>query len=157
MFDNNKQVIEINGIKLEVDMRYAKRIDTLTIGSRVKCLVKTGYSDENYKSCPGVVVGFEPFKERPAIVVAYIQSDYNSSSLKFRTITAETKDFEIVAAVDDDMLELTRDQILQSMDRAIETAQLKVAEELAKKEFFLAKFGAYFPEAAGILKPMQEV
>ena len=55
------QVIEINGVKLEVDMRYAKRVDLLRIGSRVKVLVKT-YSE--YKIYPGVKIGRESCRER---------------------------------------------------------------------------------------------
>ena len=70
-------IVEVNGIKLEVDLRTAKRIDQLTdqltIGSRVKCLVKQ-YSD--FKTVPGVVVGFEPFEKLPTIVVAYLDTDY---------------------------------------------------------------------------------
>lgn len=70
MNDQNKRVIEINGVKLEVDMRYAKRVDELRVGSKVKVLNKE-YS--SYKVYPGVIVGFEEFDNLPTIVVAYLE------------------------------------------------------------------------------------
>ena len=32
MSEENKRVVEINGIKMEIDLRYAKRIDTFKVG-----------------------------------------------------------------------------------------------------------------------------
>ena len=42
---DNKKIVEVNGIKLEVDMRYAKRIDEFRVGDTVKVL------DVNDKWC----------------------------------------------------------------------------------------------------------
>jgi hypothetical protein len=53
MSEETKRVIEINGVKMEVDMRYAKRVDELRIGSRVKVLIKE-YS--SYKIYLGVSI-----------------------------------------------------------------------------------------------------
>lgn len=55
--ENGKTIIEVNGVKLEVDLRTARRIDEIRIGDRVKVLIK-GYSD--YKVHAGTVIGFEP-------------------------------------------------------------------------------------------------
>jgi hypothetical protein len=137
------QVIEINGVKLEVDMRYAKRVDLLRIGSRVKVLVKT-YSE--YKIYPGVVVGFDPFQNLPSITVAYIDVNYNEAALKFVAINGSTKDTEIVLAVDADHLGLDRDEILKKMGRQISTKQLELEQLEQTREFFLKKFGAYFTD-----------
>lgn len=46
-----KKIVEINGIKMEVDMRHAKTIDTYKIGDRVKVLVKQ-YSDTYRRKLP---------------------------------------------------------------------------------------------------------
>ena len=93
---DQKRVIEVNGVKLEVDMRYAKRIEELRIGSKVKALNKE-YS--SYSVYPGVIVGFEQFEKLPTIVVAYYKTDYSGSDIKFVYYNAETKDTEICSAV----------------------------------------------------------
>ena len=40
MSEDQKRIIEVNGVKLEVDMRYARKIEELRVGSRVKVLIK---------------------------------------------------------------------------------------------------------------------
>lgn len=138
-------IIEINGIKIEADLRTAKRIDTLQIGSRVKCLTKTAYESE-YKVHPGVVVGFEPFQSRPTIVVAYLDVDYLGATLKFRSLNADTKDFEIVAAIDNDQLEVNKADVISKLDREIEKKRLELEDIEQRKAFFLRMFGAYFKD-----------
>lgn len=140
--NSDMQVIEINGVKLEVDMRHARRIDTLRVGSRVKVLVKLY---DGFKVYPGVVVGFDAFDKLPTINVAYITGAYNAA-LTFLGINANTKDTEIVAATDDDHLELSRDDVLSQFDRAITAEELKLAELRQTREFFLRRFGEYFKE-----------
>ena len=61
-------VIEINGVKLEVDLRSARRIDTLRVGDRVKLLEKTSYGGPIVHH--GVVAGFDPFPSQPTIIVS---------------------------------------------------------------------------------------
>ncbi len=141
MTDANMQTVEINGVKLEIDLRTARRIDTLRVGSRVKVLVKT-YSD--FKIYPGVVVGFDPFQQMPSITVAYMDIDWSTAALKFIAINAATKNTEIVAAMDADHLELSRDEILAKMDRQIATEEAKLQELTETRAFFLRKFGEYF-------------
>lgn len=144
MTDSQMTIIEVNGIKLEVDLRTAKRIDQLKVGSRVKCLVKT-YSD--FKTYPGVVIGFEPFNQRPTIVVAYLEVDYSSAALKFMSFNSDTKDFEIVADIDNNALEVDKANIVQKFDRELAKKELEVEEIQDKKAFFLAHFGRYFVDA----------
>lgn len=143
MTEKQTTIIEINGVKLEVDLRNAKRIDQLTIGSRVKCLVKQ-YQD--FATFPGVIVGFEPFQKLPTIVVAYLATDYSSAGLKFKSFNAETKDFEVVADLDNNALEVDRANVIQKMDREIAKKQAELDEIEAQKAFFLAHFGRYFSE-----------
>ena len=144
MSPKTKTIIEINGVKLEVDLRTAKRIDELKVGSRVKCLVKR-YND--MITYPGVIVGFEPFTSLPSIVVAYIEGDY-SSELKFKTFNAETKDFEIIADLDNNSLEVNKISILERMDRELSKKELEVQELKERRQFFLAKFNVYFNDTA---------
>lgn len=136
-------IIEVNGIKLEVDLRSAKRIDQLQVGSRVKCLVKQ-YSD--FSTFPGIVVGFEPFPSRPTIVVAYLDTGYGSPGLKFKSFNSETKDFEIVSDLDNNSLEIDRANVLEIFDRDLAKKEIELHEIRQKKAFFLAHFGRYFTE-----------
>jgi hypothetical protein len=134
-------IIEINGVKLEVDLRNAKRIDQLVIGSRVKCLVKR-YND--WATYPGVIVGFEPFPTKPTIVVAYLETEYSYAGLKFKSFNADTVDFEVVADLDHNALEVNRESVLQQFDRELGKKELELEEMRQKRSFFLANFGAFF-------------
>lgn len=143
MTDSQKTIIEINGVKMEVDLRHAKRIDQLQIGSRVKCLIKR-YSD--FVTYPGVIVGFEPFPSKPTIVVAYLETDYSGASLKFQSFNSETKDFEMVADLDNNAMEVDKAHILTMMDREIAKKEEELRAVHDKRTFFLDKFKAYFTE-----------
>lgn len=134
-------IVEINGNKLEVDLRTARKIETLRVGSRVKVLRKD-YSE--YKVLPGVIVGFDQFEKLPTITVAYVERDWSTAALKFIAINAQTKDVEIIAATDADHLELNRDEILEKIDRDIEASAQKVDELKRHRDFFLRRFGEYF-------------
>ena len=138
-------VIEINGVKLEVDLRHAKRIDTLRIGDRVKLLEKQ-YSN-NVTVHPGVIAGFEPFPSAPTIIVAYIERSYKAAELKFaylRTNDTECK-FEIVPSIDGD-LALNPGDIVSEMNAQILSKEQEIADLAMRRDYFLANFQKYFPE-----------
>lgn len=137
---STKTIIEVNGVKLEVDLRTARRIDELKIGSPVKCLVKQ-YTD--YKVCPGVIVGFVPFKNKPSIVVAYLDTTYSSADLKFVTFNEDTRDFEIVADIDYNSMELDKGNVLRLMDKDITKKEQELQDLIAKKKFFLENFDSF--------------
>lgn len=139
--EDTKQIIEINGLKMEIDTRYARRIEELRIGSRVKVLVK-GYSDD-WTAHSGVVVGFEPFPERPTIIVAYIKSNYNDVGLEIVHYHKDTKDKQIVAALDDDF-SVSRKEVLGWFDRETAKAEETIKLITAKRQFFLDRFQAYW-------------
>lgn len=141
---DNKTIIEINGVKMEVDLRHAKRIEHLQVGSRVKCLVK-GYGSE-FNVHPGVIVGFEPFEKLPSIVVAYLKDDYSTASLVFKSYNAQCSDFEIVADLDNNALEVDKANIIAKFDREAEKKRMELEELESRKKFFLKKFGVYFTE-----------
>lgn len=138
-----KTVIEVNGIKLEVDLRTAKRIDELKVGDRVKVLVKN-YSD--YAVHAGTIIGFEPFQNLPTIIVAYLEKSYSEAKIKFLYFNSQTKETEIVKAIDDDCLDIDKASVLQMMDREIIKAQETVKDLQAKRQFFVDNFKSYWPE-----------
>lgn len=110
---NEKTIIEVNGVKLEVDMRYARRIEEIRIGDKVKVLKKQ--YGESFAVVPGIIVGFEPFKQLPTIVVAYVESDWSKAEIKFLHYNSGVKDVEIVHAADEDF-HVDRDALIARLD-----------------------------------------
>lgn len=140
------KTIEVGGVKIDVDMRYAKRHDTLAVGSKVKLLKKAGSYGED-KVYPAAVVGFEPFKGLPTIIVTYLEVEYGKSSVQFAYINANTGDkYDIVLSVDDD-IPLTKADIVEKLDSEIvkHQAALDTAKQL--KVQFIRHFGRWFETA----------
>ena len=137
-------VVEVNGVKLEVDLRTARRIDTMKVGSRVKVLTKTY---DSYKIRPGIVAGFEPFEKMPSIVVAVLDVTYAEAKLEFVTFNSASKDVEIVAALDDDELEVNRANVHSHFDRQIATKENEIDDLNRRREWFDKNFAAYFADA----------
>jgi len=138
MSDN--RIIEINGIKFEVDERTAtlRQLSTIAIGAKVKVL-----KDE--KVYYGTVIGFEPFPENPVVIIAYIDTGYYSSTieLKFLYYSSKSKE-QIVVSSEDDDAGIERDDIVQRLDRAISGKEKEIEELQDKKRYFLTKFKTYW-------------
>lgn len=132
-----KKIIEVNGLKLEIDARTAQvsKVETYKVGDSVKLLYKS-YSGYEVKF--GVIAGFEQFKARPTIVVAYI--DYNE--LKFVSIH-DGSEHEIIPVGEHD-LTTERDWIEARMNDGIAKKELELTELKMKRDFFKKMFGKYF-------------
>lgn len=141
MSDPTNTTIEVNGVKLDVDLRTARRIDTIAVGTRVKVLRKE-YS--SYKVLHGVVIGFEPFKNLPTIIVAAATISYNEAKVEFIYYNAETKDIEMVVACEDDLAALDKNDFVSQVDREIGKKQAEINDLNAKKAYFLDKFRCYW-------------
>lgn len=135
--------IEINGIKVEVDLRTCKRIDTFKIGDNVKVLKKQ-YGEE-YKVYSGVIVDFVNFKERPALVVAYFDNSYSDVNIKFETITKDSKDIEIAPCLPHEM-KLNKDRVVDKFDIEIAAKEREADELRQKKQYFIDNFEKFFEE-----------
>ncbi len=135
--------IEINGIKVEVDLRTCKRIDTFKIGDNVKVLKKQ-YGEE-YKVYSGVIVDFVNFKERPALVVAYFENSYSGVNIKFETITKDSKDIEIAPCLPHEM-KLNKDRVVDKFDIEIAAKEREADELRQKKQYFIDNFEKFFEE-----------
>lgn len=138
---NPNQIIEINGVKLDIDTRVAKRIDAIKVGTRVKVLKKE-YS--SYKVHHGIVIGFEPFKALPTIVIACALVEFNVAKIDFVYYNSESKDVEVVVALDDDEAALDKNTFIAQVDREIAAYQAKIKELEEKKDYFLSKFKSYW-------------
>lgn len=141
MSEQEMQTIEISGVKMEVDMRTARRVETLKVGSRVKLLKKPGdYHDGKVYS--GVVIGFEPFPSTPTIIVAYVEIDYTTADLKFLSFSSDTKDWELVASVDDALFD--RDEVFTRLDKKIEEKKRELEDLQERRNYFATKFSTFW-------------
>lgn len=141
---SNFTTIEINGVKLEVDLRTAKRIETLKVGSKVKLLSKKS-TYASSKVYPGVIVGFEPFKDRPTIIVAYLAQDWNTAKVEFAYINKENEEFEMIASIDDD-LSINKSEVLSLFDKQVAAKRREIEEIEERRAYFLSKFGVHFAQ-----------
>lgn len=140
MQEQESTTVEVNGIKYEVDLRGAKKIQQFKVGDRVKVLIK-GYGTD-YTVHAGVIVGIDAFKALPTVVVAYMPTNaWTDPSVQFAYLNAQTKDTEIVPMAGDEIIP-TRDTILSMFGRALDRKRVEIAEIEAKREYFLRRFGS---------------
>lgn len=134
--------IEINGVKMEVDLRYAKRVDVMKVGTKVKVL-KEDYSGP--KVYAGVVVGFEPFQKLPTIVVAYVEEDWDKSAIKFLFFNEKAKadKMDIVVAADQDF-SVDRNVIMAKFDKQIAAKQREIETIEEQRRYFETNFAAFW-------------
>ena len=143
--ENDKKIIEVNGVKLEVDLSQAKVISHYRIGDQVKVLHKE-YS--NYSPYAGVIVGFDNFKERPTIIVAYIKTSYDSAEIKMVYIHKDTEDVEICPITDGD-INFDKAKVMELFDRKILVEEEKLKGLKNQKNYFIERFGEYFEKEKG--------
>lgn len=140
---SEKTIFEINGVKLEVDMRYARRIEELKIGSPVKLLSKNSYS--GHKVFPGVIIGFEPFKDLPTIIVAYVEDDWSTAQIKVVSINAKQETFDIVAAVDKDFT-IDRTIVLSRFEKQILAKEREIDAIKEQMKYFESNFAVFWAQ-----------
>lgn len=137
-----KRLVEINGIKMEVDMRSARRVDTFKVGDNVKVLGKTYNDQHEIKS--GIIVDFAMFKELPTIIVAvFTEGGWSSTpSISFEYINSESEK-EIIFASDEE-IRVSKEGVIEKFERAIqqkknEWQDLENQFEYFKKHFLRSK------------------
>ena len=138
--ENDKRIIEINGVKLEVDLSTARRIDEFKVGDNVKILQKNSSS---YDVLPGVIVEFVGFKALPTIVIAVFKQDYWGSKVEFIYYNSQTEDYEIVACADHE-LKLEKCRVIDKFNIEIEKKRSELDELTAKRDWFTKYFDKYF-------------
>lgn len=138
-----KRIVEINGVKLEVDLREAVTVESYKCGDLVKILVPA-YGDE-FKAHAGVIIGFDDFKEHPAIVVAYLAASYGEAKIEMAYVCDGSK-VEITHASPCDV-PFSKKQIDDLLDKNIADQQKSLDEALWRKQQFEEWFGKYFEPA----------
>lgn len=138
-----EQEIEINGIKMMVDLRHAKVVNQFRVGDAVKLLIK---KDKEQEVKSGVIAGFEQFESLPTIVVAYINNDYYGASLKFAYINKDTASKYNLIPTELDLLHHDKSYVTQKMQDEITKKEIELADAKRKYEFFIQNFGALTDE-----------
>jgi hypothetical protein len=133
-----KRVIEINGVKMEVDLRNAKTVNSYKVGDTIKVL-KKNYSG-SYDVHFGVIIGFTEFTELPTIEILYLKDNYSSADIDFLCYNAETEDVEIAPVHPYETL-FSEASIVEKLDKQISNKEEELRTLRAKKAAFLQHFG----------------
>lgn len=139
------KIIEVGGIKLEVDMRHAVKVEYYKVGTKVRILKKSSSYGEEYKTYGGVIIGFDQFKKQPSILIAYLKSSYGDAEIEFLTFNDKTKDVEICIA-DSNFIPFEKATILEKLNNKITEEEQSLLEARAKKEYFMKYFNEYFDD-----------
>lgn len=142
MENESKRIIEINGVKLEVDLSTARRIDEFKVGDNVKVLMK---EYNGYKVLPGVITEFVNFKERPAIVIAiFKEASYSTPpTIDFIYYTADSDKVEIAATCEHE-LKINRESMVSRFEDEIRKKHKEADEMQARLDYFNDHFNKYF-------------
>jgi hypothetical protein len=141
--ESEKRIIEINGIKMEVDLRSAKRIDTFKVGDPVKVL-DMNYQNGSIKA--GVIVGFAEFSQKAAIEIMVLDESYSGIDFKFITVSSETDSkYEIVHYNNYEKI-FTKSNVIDNFNREIEKKKIEIEELERKREYYIKDFEKAFEQ-----------
>lgn len=138
--NENKRIVEIDGVKIEVDLRTAKVIDHYKVGDPVRVLTKDTY--DNIKA--GVIVGFCEFDRNPAIEIMVLNKDYSGISFSVVTIVSGKENNVQIAPFDKYQGLISQTDIVTRFDRQIEAKELELADLKLKKKYFIDDFAKAF-------------
>jgi hypothetical protein len=141
------KVVEIQGVKLEIDERTAKTVDSYKIGDPVKVLIKR-YSD-TYNVHPGVIVGFCDFRELPSIEIMYLETDISTDEpFKIKVLNEKSTDVDIAPVSEFDTL-LDKQAVEERFARRKQKLEIELLELEKRHKFFNARFATAF-ERVGV-------
>ena len=134
-----KRIIEINGVKLEVDLRSARRIDEFEVGDSVKVLDRRNDKNEMRS---GVITDFANFKDLPTIMVAVYKagSYWDKPSVEFIPFNANTEGIEIVGVSAEETI-VSRETVVQKFDDEIAKKRDELNDLIIKRDTFVKYFG----------------
>lgn len=134
------QQFAVGAVTIAANRAVAVRAEVLKVGDTVRVLIKPSYGNPEVHT--GVIVGFEPFKERPTIIVAYLEVGYNKAEMKMLYYNGNDKqEAEILAAPDGLNIEIERSRILDWFDSEEQKKLVEVDEIRAKRRYFNKYFG----------------
>jgi hypothetical protein len=134
----------VGALTIAASREAAVRAEVLKVGDPVRLLVKASYGDPKVHT--GVIVGFEPFKESPTVIVAYIESEWNKAELKILAYGPKTENIEILAAPDGINISVERSRVLEYFDQEERKKLAEIDELKAKRSYFEKYFGHLMAE-----------
>lgn len=143
------QQFAVGAVTIAANRDYAVRAEVLQVGSPVRVLLKPDYGDPEVHT--GVIVGFEPFKDRPTIIIAYIKTSYSSASLEMLYFNGNDKQkAEILAAPEDINIDIERSRVLDWFNSEERKKQAELDEIRAKRQYFDRYFGKVMSQVPAI-------
>ena len=143
MGNENKRIVEIEGVKLEIDLSSAKVIENYKIGDNVRVLVKM-YSDE-YQVHAGVIIGFDDFEKLPTITVVYVELDYSGAEIKYAYINGQNKnEVELAPAYDIEDLRFKKSNVMNKIQTENDKKNEDIGDIERKREYFETHFSQFF-------------
>ncbi|MBS6728772.1 MAG: hypothetical protein KH260_05665 [Lachnospiraceae bacterium oral taxon 082] len=143
--EENKRIIEIDGVKVEIDLRTAKRVDSFKVGDNIKILDK---EYDSYKVKPGIIVDFAEFQELPTIVIAVFDEGSWSSTpnISFIYYNKNTsKKVEIVSCSEDE-IKVSKEGVIERFEREIQKKKNEYEDLKNKLEYFKTHFLKVYKE-----------
>jgi hypothetical protein len=142
MENENKRIVEIDGVKLEIDLRTAKVVDHYKVGDPVRIL----HAEDNYRSgiTPGVIVGFCEFEKNPAIEILELDVGYPGVSFRTVTIISGRENKIQIAPYDKYEGLISQTDVVTRFDREIQKKELELADLKLKKKYFIDDFAKAF-------------
>jgi gp40 protein len=143
--EESKRIIEIDGVKVEIDLRTAKRVDSFKVGDNIKILDK---EYDTYKVKPGIIVDFAEFQELPTIVIAVFDEGSWSSTpnISFIYYNKNTsKKVEIVSCSEDE-IKVSKEGVIERFEREIQKKKNEYEDLKNKLEYFKTHFLKVYKE-----------
>jgi hypothetical protein len=141
--ENSKRIVEIDGVKLEVDLRTAKVIDHYKVGDPVQVL----HAGNDYNSAcikPGVIVGFCEFESHPAIEIMELDVGYSGANFQTVTIISGAKNNVQIAPYNKYEGLISQADTVTRFDRLIQQKELELSDLKLKKKYFIDDFAKAF-------------
>lgn len=143
--EESKRIVEIDGVKVEVDLRTAKRVESFKVGDNIKILDK---EYDSYKVKPGIIVDFAEFQELPTIVIAVFEEGSWSSApnISFIYYNKNTsKKVEIVSCSEDE-IKVSKEGVIERFEREIQKKKNEYEDLKNKLEYFKTHFLKVYKE-----------
>lgn len=140
----NIQQFAIGAVTIAAGRDAAIRAEVLKVGDPVRVFVKPSYGEAAVHT--GVIVGFEPFKEMPTIIIAYVEVSYNKAEMKMLYFNEKSTGTEILPAVADCNIDIEHSRVLDFFDSEETKALATVDEIRAKRRYFEKYFGSVIPK-----------
>ena len=143
--EENKRIIEIDGVKVEIDLRTAKRVDSFKVGDNIKILDK---EYDSYKVKPGIIVDFAEFQELPTIVIAVFDEGSWSSTpnISFIYYNKNTSNKVEIVSCSEDEIKVSKEGVIERVEREMQKKKNEYEDLKNKLEYFKTHFLKVYKE-----------